>query len=300
MANACEHGRLERISAMKQMGEKIGFIGAGNMGAALIDALIQANLYRPADVYAFDTDPDRCAEIAQKTGIRLLKSNAELFSACDIVVLAVKPQQMTAVLTEISKDARFAKKFRTLLISVAAGYPISKIELICYAGLNEQQASNLPIVRVMPNTPALVQAAMSGMSANRFAGAGDLSRVRSLLEAVGRVLEFEENQLDAVTALSGSGPAYVFYLIEAMIAAGRNLGLKADEAAVLTVMTFKGAIKLLEQTGETPEQLRRKVTSPGGTTEAALAVLESRDFQPAVVEAIAAAAERAVELSRKC
>jgi pyrroline-5-carboxylate reductase len=114
------------------------------------------------------------------------------------------------------------------------------------------------------------------------------------------VLEFEENQLDAVTALSGSGPAYVFYLIEAMIAAGRNLGLKADEAAVLTVMTFKGAIKLLEQTGETPEQLRRKVTSPGGTTEAALAVLESRDFQPAVVEAIAAAAERAVELSRKC
>ena len=282
---------------MSQLGPKIGFIGAGNMGSALIGAVIQSQLYRQEDVYAFDVDPGRSAAIGRETGVGMLKSSADLFAVCDIVVLAVKPQQMSAVLTEITRDARFVKKSRTLVVSIAAGYPIRKIETILYAGLDDHQAGNLPIIRVMPNTPALVLAAMSGMSANRFADSGDVSRTRSLLEAAGRVLEFEEDQLDAVTALSGSGPAYVFYLIEAMIEAGIRLGLNADEATVATVTTFKGAIRLLEQTAETPQQLRRKVTSPGGTTAAALAVLESREFKAAVVEAIAAAAKRATELS---
>lgn len=285
---------------MTTSGPKIGFIGAGNMGVALIGAAIESDLYRPEDVYAFDVDPDRCKAIGQKTNIGLLTSSAELFSVCDIVVLAVKPQQMTSVLNEIAQDARFTKKNRTLLVSIAAGYPIQKIESILYAGLDDRQASNMPIVRVMPNTPALVLAAMSGMSANRFATADDLKTARSILQAAGRVLEFKEDQLDAVTALSGSGPAYVFYLIEAMVEAGGNLGLDSEKAAVLTITTLKGAIKLLEKTGEAPEELRRKVTSPGGTTEAALRVLEAKDFKPAVVEAIAAAAQRAAELSRKC
>ena len=285
---------------MKGSGQKIGFIGAGNMGAALIGAVIRSKLYRPADVFASDVDAERCATIGRKTKIGLLQSNTELFTVCDIVVLAVKPQQMTAVLTEIAQDARFAKQPRKLLVSIAAGYPIEKIESILYTRLDDQRAANLPIIRVMPNTPALVLAAMSGMSANRFATADDVKIARSLLEAAGRVLEFREDQLDAVTALSGSGPAYVFYLIEAMIEAGTRVGLPPEKAALLTTTTFQGALKLLEMTAETPQQLRRQVTSPGGTTEAALQVLEARGFKPAVVEAIAAAADRATELSRKC
>ena len=300
MASACGHGRLERMSAMKQLGLKIGFIGTGNMGAALIGAIVQSALCRPTDIYAFDVDPDRCAAIERQTGIGLLGSGAEVFSVCDMIVLAVKPQQMTAVLTDIAGDARFTKKTRTLLISIAAGYPIQKIESIVYADLDDRQAGELPIVRVMPNTPALVLEGISGMSANRFATDGDLDRARMLMEAAGRVLECEESQLDAVTALSGSGPAYVFYLIEALTEAGNNVGLSADQAALLTIATLKGSIALLEKTGETPEQLRRKVTSPGGTTEAALKVLRRREFKPAVMEAIAAAADRAAELSRKC
>jgi pyrroline-5-carboxylate reductase len=300
MADGRGHGRLERMSAMKQLGQTIGFIGAGNMGAALIGAIIQSGRCRPSDVYAFDTDPDRCAAVGRQSGIGLLGSGAELFSVCDIVVLAVKPQQMTTVLTDISQSAHFVKKTRTLLVSIAAGYPIAKIESILYADLDDRQAGQLPIIRVMPNTPALVLAGISGMSANRFATDSDLDRVRMLLEAAGGVLEFRESQLDAVTALSGSGPAYVFYLIEALTEAGRNVGLPADQAASLTIATLKGSIELLEKTGETPEKLRRMVTSPGGTTEAALKVLEKRAFKPAVVEAIAAAADRAAELSRKC
>ena len=285
---------------MKQWKHKIGFIGAGNMGAALIRAVIESELVQPSALYAFDVDPGRCAAIGRQTAIGLPKSADELFAVCDIVVLAVKPQQMTALLSEIARDARHIKRSRTLLISIAAGYPIQKIESILYAQLDDEQAGRMPIIRVMPNTPALVLAAMSGMSANRFATAEDLQAARALLEAAGRVLEFREDLLDAVTAVSGSGPAYVFFLIEAMIEAGRNIGLTADEAAVLTITTLKGAVKLLEETGETPQQLRRNVTSPGGTTEAAIQVLESMHFKTAVVKAIAAAAERAGELSRKC
>ena len=285
---------------MKQWEHKIGFIGAGNMGEALIGAVIQSGLSRPSNVYAFDVNPDRSTAIGRTHNIGLPKSCGELYATCDIVVLAVKPQQMTSVLTQIRQDAQFAKQTRTLLVSIAAGYPIQKIESILYARLDDRQAGNLPIIRVMPNTPALVLEAMSGMSANRFATAGDLKTARSLLEAAGRVLEFREDQLDAVTALSGSGPAYVFYLIEAMMEAGKSIGFQPEEAAILTMTTVKGAIRLLEKTGETPEQLRRKVTSPGGTTEAALRVLESRDFKAALVGAIVAAAERAAELSRKC
>ena len=286
--------------AMEQVKQKIGFIGAGNMGAALISAVIQSQLVRPDDVYAFDVDPDRCEAVAGQTGINLLKSSTELISLCDMVVLAVKPQQMTAVLNEIAQFVSSVLKVRKLLVSIAAGYPIRKMESILYMHIDERQAGNLPIIRVMPNTPALVRAGVSGMSANRYASAGDMKVARLLLQAAGGVLEFEENMLDAVTALSGSGPAYVFYLIEAMIEAGTTLGLAPDEAVTLTVSTFNGALQLLRQTGDTPEQLRQKVTSPGGTTEAALKVLKARGFKPAVAEAIASAASRAAELSSQC
>jgi len=155
----------------------------------------------------------------------------------------------------------------------------------------------MPIIRVMPNTPALVLEGVSGMSANRHASAEDVETARRILSAMGSVVLFDEADLDAVTAVSGSGPAYVFYLAEAMINAGVQLGLSMENARELAVGTLKGAAALMEQRGEPPEDLRRKVTSPGGTTEAAIKVLDTDDTQAVIVKAIEAAAERSRELS---
>ena len=182
------------------------------------------------------------------------------------------------------------------MISIAAGFPLRKIEKSLYQKLNKQACQKLPIIRVMPNTPALVLAGMSGMSANRNATQEDVKTPRTILEAMGKVIEFKEESLDAVTALSASGPAYIFYLVESMIQAGINLGLKPDDAVLLSITTLRGAAKLLEESKESPESLRHKVTSPGGTTEAALKVLEQYDFKPGIIEAIAAATRRSKEL----
>ncbi|MFW5989212.1 MAG: pyrroline-5-carboxylate reductase family protein, partial [Desulfosudaceae bacterium] len=157
--------------------------------------------------------------------------------------------------------------------------------------------ARMPVVRVMPNTPALVLAGMSGLSANRQATEADITLARTVLAATGQVLVFPESALNAVTAVSGSGPAYVFYLVEAMIDAGVSLGLGQDEAAVLTRQTLKGALALLEESAAEPGELRRRVTSPGGTTEAALSVMEDRRVRQSIMAAMTAACQRAAELS---
>jgi pyrroline-5-carboxylate reductase len=187
---------------------------------------------------------------------------------------------------------------RKLFISIAAGIPIRKMEALLYAPLDEGMRKKLPIIRVMPNTPALVLAGMSGMSANANATPEDLETTRTILGALGKVMEFKEADLDAVTALSGSGPAYVFYFIESMIAGGLAAGLEPDASETLTLQTLEGALKLLRERKEPPEDLRRKVTSPGGTTEAALKVMESHQVKQNIVAAIVAAARRSQELSR--
>jgi pyrroline-5-carboxylate reductase len=276
----------------------IGFIGAGNMAEAFIGAIIGSGLLPPAGLCAADVDADRLRTLADRYGIATYADNFQVYASCDLVVLAVKPQQMQAVLTGIAGHDRYGAPRRKLILSIAAGYPLAKIAAVLYPPLDEHGRKNLPIVRVMPNTPALVLTAMSGMSANRYATAEDLDDARRLLEAVGKVVTFPEKDLDAVTALSGSGPAYVFYLAEALIAAGVRVGLSRADAELLTVTTLKGAVKLLETTGESAEALRRKVTSPGGTTEAAVKVFEARGFKPTIIEAIGAAAKRAEELSR--
>jgi pyrroline-5-carboxylate reductase len=156
--------------------------------------------------------------------------------------------------------------------------------------------TRMPLIRVMPNTPALVLAGMSGMSPNRHATAEDIEITRRILEAMGQVRELPEADLDGVTALSGSGPAYVFYFIESMIKAGESLGFDLATASALTLATFEGALKLLAESGEAPAELRRKVTSPGGTTEAALRVLEDQQVDRHIVDAVTAAARRSKEL----
>ncbi len=282
---------------MSKINKKIGFIGAGNMGEAFIGALVQAHIFAPETVFACDIIADRLVFLKESYGISTLDSNLKLFLECDIIVLAVKPQQMDDVLTQLTAQSGYAVSDRKLVISIAAGFPIRKIESHLYPPLREDARKKLPIIRVMPNTPAFVLAGMSGMSPNSMATAQDKAVAGAILSAVGRVIEFKEADLDAVTALSGSGPAYVFYLVESMIEAGIHVGLNPDDATMLTLTTLKGAIKLLEKSDESPETLRRKVTSPGGTTEAALKILEGNGVKQHIIDAIEAATLRSKELS---
>jgi pyrroline-5-carboxylate reductase len=275
----------------------IGFIGAGNMAAAMIGAVIRAGLFEPACIHASDVDPEKRRRMHAAHGILTTGDNARVFDACDIVVLAVKPQMMAEALAPVVERLEKTDFDRKLVISIAAGVPLERLEEWLYPAMAESMRGRMPIVRVMPNTPALVLAGMSAMSPNRHAAAEDLEITRRILKAMGQVRELPESDLDGVTALSGSGPAYVFYFIESMVRAGEALGFDRDTAAALTRATFEGALRLLAETGETPADLRRKVTSPGGTTEAALRVLEEKQVGRHIVDAVAAAARRSKELS---
>lgn len=282
---------------MPVLDKKIGFLGAGNMGEAFVGALTRSGRAAAAMILVSDIAQERLDFLEKRYGIATTRDNFRLFAECDVVVLAVKPQQLPALLAEIAGRPDYGTVSRKLIISIAAGIPIRKIEALLYPPLGENGQSRLPIIRVMPNTPALVLAGMSGMSANRFALPADLEITRTILDALGEVIEFDERDLDAVTALSGSGPAYVFYLIESMIRGGIANGLDPAQAAAMTLATVKGAVRLIEEQGESPETLRRKVTSPGGTTEAALKVLERHHVGERIVDAITAAADRSRALS---
>lgn len=277
--------------------QKIGFIGAGNMGEAMIGAIIGADLVSPDRIMACDINPERLELIQQTYKVMVETDPARVFNTGDIIVLAVKPQQMTEVLTVIAGADSYKIQQRKQVISIAAGIRLEKIESILYPRLNEEERAMLPIIRVMPNTPALVLAGISGISPNRYAKSDDLELTKKVILSMGKVYECPESALDAVTAVSGSGPAYCFYFIEAMIQGAVNAGLSPSDAELLTVATFKGALKLMVQRAEPAEVLRQKVTSPGGTTEAALKVMQAGNVKQNIAEAIVAAANRSKELS---
>lgn len=281
---------------MNKIPSKFGFIGAGNMGEALIGALIKSKITEPGSIYASDTNEKRLKNLSKRYGIHLFKDNFSLFSECDIIILAIKPQQMPLVLSEISGNTDYKIPRKKLVISIAAGISIGKLENLLYTPLDEKSRKKLPIIRVMPNTPALVLSGISGMSANKFTSRNDRIISKKILGAAGEVIEFDEKDLDAVTAVSGSGPAYVFYFIEAMTAGGKKAGLSLNHSAALALATVKGAVKLLEQSNESPEVLRKKVASPRGTTEAAFKVLEKENVKENIVKAIMAAKKRSKEL----
>ena len=283
---------------MSKIGKKIGVLGAGNMGEAFVGALLRSKVSEPALIAISDVRKERLDFMHATYGVWPFTDNFKLFNDCAVVILAVKPQKAEEVLKQIVAHSGYGVAARKLFISIAAGIPIRKIEELLYTHLDAGLRKNLPIIRVMPNTPALVLAGMSGMSANTNATQEDLATTRTILGALGKVMDFKEAELDAVTALSGSGPAYVFYFIEAMIAGGLAVGLEPHAAETLTLQTLKGALQLLQERGESPEILRRKVTSPGGTTEAALKVMESHQVKQNIVAAIVAAAQRSKELSR--
>ncbi len=277
---------------------KIGFIGGGNMAEAIAGALIRTGFCPPSRLLASDISPERLEYLKKTYDINTLTDNKELVMTCDVVVLAIKPQVMEAVLLPLAELIHDIgdPEFRRLFISVAAGIPLERLEKGLYARIDEKTASRLPIVRVMPNTPALVMAGMSGVSVNRYVTSDDKALAMDMLAATGKVLEFDESLLNAVTAVSGSGPAYVFYLVESMIKAGVALGLSETDASTLTLQTVKGALKLLEEGAASPAELRRRVTSPGGTTEAAIAVMEKENVQKHIITALTAACRRAQDL----
>ena len=261
----------------------IGFIGAGNMAEALIRGLLVNKVVQPQQIIATDVRSERRAALQHQFGIRTESDNAATAQHADIIVLAVKPQQMSAVLATLRPAPA------TLIISIAAGIPTARIE--------RELTGSVRVIRVMPNTPALVGAGAAALCAGKFALPEDLQAAKTLLQAVGIVVPVDESQLDAVTALSGSGPAYIFLVTEALIKAGIAAGLAPAVARQLTIQTVFGAALLLRESQEDAAELRRKVTSPGGTTEAAIGVMLGHNLPEIFREAVAAAARRGHELS---
>lgn len=265
---------------------RIAFIGAGNMAASLIGGL-RAKGLDAAHIRASDPGAETRAKVQAEHGIEVFADNADAIQDADVIVLAVKPQAMKAVCEAI----RPSLKPNQLVVSIAAG--------ITCASMNNWLGAQ-PIVRCMPNTPALLRQGVSGLFATAEVNAEQRQQAQELLSAVGLALWLdEEQQLDAVTAVSGSGPAYFFLLIEAMTAAGVKLGLPADIAAQLTVQTALGAAHMAVASDVDAAELRRRVTSPAGTTEAAIKSFQAGGFETLVETALGAAAHRSAEMAEQ-
>lgn len=262
----------------------IAVIGAGKMGEALISGLLKAGA-SPDDVVITERYEARAQELTQRYGVKAV-TNAEAAKLADTLVIAVKPQDMDALLAELSTSVTPDR----LIVTIAAGVPTSAIE--------KRLVEDVPVVRVMSNTPALVGEAMSAVAAGAHAKEDHLARAEDIFRPVGKVIRLPESQLDAVTAISGSGPAYVFYLVEAMTDAGILLGLPRAVAHDLIVQTVVGAGAMLRDSGEHPVTLREAVTSPAGTTIAAIRELENHGVRAAFLAALEAARDRSRELAQ--
>lgn len=270
------------------MAGEIVFIGGGNMGRALLGGLI-ADGTAPAQLAAAEPDPTRRAALADAFGLRTAAHGADLVGTAAVVVLAVKPQALRAVAQQLAPQFG---AHRPLVVSIVAG--ITEADIDAWLG------GGFPVVRCMPNTPALVRQGISALHANTRVSADQRAQAERILGAVGQVVWVaDEAQLDAVTAVSGSGPAYFFAVMEAMEQAGVALGLAPEVARQLTLQTALGAAVLATQSGESPATLRAQVTSPGGTTQAALEVLQAGGLAALFHDALAAAHRRAGELARQ-
>jgi pyrroline-5-carboxylate reductase len=260
----------------------LAILGGGKIGEALLSGLLRGE-YTPADVVVVEKHTERARQLAETHGVKAV-GVAEAANFAGTIVLAVKPQDIDTLLGELAANVTD----RHLIVSVAAGITTAHIE--------SRLPEGVAVVRCMPNTPALVEQAMTAVSAGAHADEPHLATAEALLSAVGRVVRVPETQLDAVTALSGSGPAYFFYLVEAMIDAGILLGLPRTLATELIVQSAIGSAVMLRDSGEHPVQLREAVTSPGGTTIAAIRELEVHGVRAALLAAIEAACNRSREL----
>jgi pyrroline-5-carboxylate reductase len=269
-----------------ELGKTIGFLGAGNMAEALIRGLVQGAHIAADRVWASGPREERRAELTATYGIRTTGDNRELARESQILVLSVKPQIMERVLLEVAD----AVQPGALVISLAAGVPTAAIERRLRGGAH--------VVRAMPNTPALVGAGATAIARGEHAEAGDVDLAVFVFQAVGLTVVLEESQLDAVTGLSGSGPAYIFLIIEALADAGVKVGLSRRTAQRLAAQTVMGSAKLLLDTDGHPGQLKDMVTSPGGTAIAGLHTLEEGGLRTTLINAVEAATLRSRELGR--
>jgi pyrroline-5-carboxylate reductase len=263
----------------------IAILGAGKIGEALLAGLVASGT-SAGEIVVCEKDLERAVAIVDRYGVRRADVVADAVAEADVVVLAVKPPDIVTVAGLVGE----ALPDGAMVLSVAAGIPAASIESALPAGT--------PVVRVMPNTPMLVREAMSALAAGGAAGPEHLDRAEALMATVGRVVRVPEAQIDLVTAVSGSGPAYVFLLVEAMIDAGVLLGLPRPLATELATQTALGAGRMLTETGEHPALLREAVTSPGGTTAAALRELEDAGLRAAFYNALEACRDRARDLAR--
>jgi len=263
---------------------KIGMLGTGNMASALVRGLLSSKTLSPDQIRGSDVRAEHLAELEQKYGIKTTTNNSELLAWANVVVLAVKPQVIDRVLDQVAGDFNSD----TLVISVAAGVPIRSIEARLPAGAR--------VLRAMPNTAAIALAGATGVAPGTRATPEDVKFTKALFDAVGRTVVLDESLIDAVTGLSGSGPAYIMLIIEALADGGVKVGLHRETALLLAAQTVYGSAKLLLETGEHPGRLKDMVTSPGGTAIAGLHTLESGGLRRTLIDAVEVATKRAVEL----
>ena len=269
--------------AMVLQNKRIAIIGVGNMGLALMRGMLDSEVVAPSMITVHNRRPERTQSLVEQYGVTGADSNAACVADADIVLIAVKPQIFDKVLPEIRDHLGQA-----LLISVAAGITCSRIE----AALGDQTR----VVRAMPNTPATIKEGAAGLCAGSFATEADVDLATAILEQICQVVVVDEVHMDAVTGLSGSGPAYLMLIIEAFSDAGVRVGLSREVAQALAVQTIRGSARLLQETQEHPGRLRDQVTSPGGTAIAGLHALEEGGLRTTIMNAVEAATKRAKEL----
>lgn len=264
--------------------KKIGFIGGGAMAEAIIGGMLEAGLVKNEQVSVYDISKARLAVLKEEYGVEG-RAMDELTAWANVLFLAVKPQTIGNVLAVLEGNV----PSDTIVISIAAGVTIERLET---------HLPNTPIVRVMPNTPVFVNAGMAALAMGAYAGEDAAAFAKAVFDAVGRAIIVPESSMDAVTGLSGSGPAYGFVMIDALADAGVRVGLGRSDAILLAAQTLYGAAKMVLETGEHPAVLRDRVTSPGGTTIAGVHIMEQQGVRGALIDAVIAAAERSKEMGK--
>lgn len=254
--------------------QTLGFIGGGNMAEAILGGVLASGMAAPEAVCVSDPSADRRAHLAAQAGVATFQDNAAVMERAGVVVLAIKPQVAADVVPGLAAHGRPDQLF----VSILAGTPATRIEQYLATDANPRPR----VVRVMPNTPAMIGRGMAGIAAGTHAGHDDVAVARRIFDAVGRTLVVEEDRLHAITAISGSGPAYFFYVIEALMEGATELGFTEEEARALVLETARGAVELAAGSDKSPEELRRAVTSPGGTTAAGIAALDAHGARAAL------------------
>ena len=272
---------------MAKLNKTIGFIGSGNMARAIIRGMLQVDLVDAGNITVADPLPEAVLNMQADTGVNAAADNRDLVQASDILIIATKPYHVSGVVSEV-RD--LLDPARHLIISICAGVRTDTIEAAAGEGIR--------VVRVMPNTPALIGCGSAGISAGKFASSDDLAVVSQIFDSVGTSVVLHEEKLDAVTGVTGSGPAYVFRFMEALLAAAEAQGLTAEEAKVLVPQMVLGSVRMAVESDRSLEELRQAVTTPGGTTAAGLQKLEDGQFMKLIADCVAAATARSSELAQ--